>query len=203
MDVDDVTPVEAGREDAPEPAAEPTIEQVCESIWRGTEDVLELLRSYSTGQIQLQKSPDVLWVDDVTRAQGNIVISIRQLCVDSPEGVTLKKIAETIGVSAAAASVMVDLLVTKKMLRRTRSKSDRRALLIRLTPQTSRLFEISERSLGEALKGVADELGPDILHQWEAILVAASAVLRRTVGARTVTESESGSDEEPLEEGQA
>ena len=200
--MDDVTPVEAEREDASEPAAEPTIEQVCESIWRGTEDVLELLRSYSTSQVQLQKSPDAFWVDDVTRAQGNVVIAIRQLCVEHPEGVTLKKIAETIGVSAAAASVMVDLLVTKKMLKRTRSKSDRRALLIRLTPQTLRLFEISERSLGEALGGVADELGPAILHQWQAILVAASAVLRRTVGVRASTESESDFDEEPLEEEQ-
>jgi DNA-binding MarR family transcriptional regulator len=162
---------------------------VCESIWKLTEEVLELLRSHSTAEIQAQKDPKVLWVDDLTRAQGNTVIALKQLTDTQPEGVTLKKLAETIGVTPAAASVMVDLLVAKKMIKRTRSRSDRRAILVRLTPQTARLFEISDQSLSRAVMNVADALGPQILHDWLRILLAVTAVLERTLGVKSPAET--------------
>lgn len=171
------------------------MEDVCESIWKKTEEVLELLRSHATSQIQAQKDPHVLWIDDVTRAQGNTVIAIKQLCDIHPEGVTLKKLAETIGVTPAAASVMVDLLVAKKMIKRTRSKNDRRAILIRLTPQTARLFEISDQSLSGAVMSVADTLGPQFLRDWERVLVTASTVLKQNLGTKPLVSLES--TEEP------
>ncbi len=175
------------------PVADPqlTMEQVSESIWRLTEEVLELLRTQSTGEVQRKRSPDVLWVDDVTRSQGNTVIAVRQLSEDYPEGVTLKKLAETIGVTPAAASVMVDLLVKKKMLKRTRSKSDRRSVLIRLAPDTSRLFEISEQSLRHSVMSLLDLLGPETLRDWQRILVTAAAALRQVVQAAASTDQES------------
>lgn len=171
------------------------MEEVCESIWKKTEEVLELLRSHSSSQIRAQKDPHVLWVDDVTRAQGNTVIAIKQLCDVYPEGVTLKKLAETIGVTPAAASVMVDLLVAKKMIKRTRSKNDRRAILIRLTPQTARLFEISDQSLSRAVMSVADTLGPEFLREWARILATVSTVLKQNLGKTPLVDL--GSSEEP------
>ena len=126
-----------------------------------TEDVLELLRSRARSAVHERMRPDLLWLDDLTETQGNTVIAVRQLCEESPEGVTLKKLAETMGVTPAAASVMVDLLVKKKMLKRTRSKSDRRAILIRLTPDTSNLFEISDQNLLETFMSLEDSLGPE------------------------------------------
>jgi len=190
-----VEPEEAG----PVPVDAPlTMEQVSESIWRLTEEVLELLRTRATGEVQKQKKPDVLWVDDVTRAQGNTVIAIRQLCETSPEGVTLKRLAEAIEVTPAAASVMVELLVKKKMLKRTRSKSDRRSILIRLAPETSQLFEISEQTLGDSVMSLADALGPDLLRQWQTILAAAAVALRQVVGTHAPAEED---PEPPLAEG--
>lgn len=181
----------AGDVDVPVADPQLTMEQVSESIWRLTEEVLELLRTQSTGEVQRKRSPDVLWVDDVTRSQGNTVIAVRQLSEDYPEGVTLKKLAETIGVTPAAASVMVDLLVKKKMLKRTRSKSDRRSVLIRLAPETSRLFEISEQSLRQSVMSLLDLLGPETLRDWQRILSTAAVALRQVVQATASTDQES------------
>lgn len=137
-----------------------------------------------------QKRSDLLWLDELTETQSNTVIAIRQLCDRSPEGVALKKLAETMGVTAAAASVMVDLLVKKKMVRRTRSKSDRRAVLIRLTRDTSDLFDISEQTLLQTFMSLEDSLGPEIVRDWQRILVTTKAALRQVVGGKTPTESE-------------
>ncbi len=167
---------------APDAVGRPAIEKISKSIWQLTEDVLELLRSQSRNAVHKQKRADLLWLDDLTGTQGNTVIAIRQLCEESPEGVTLKKLSETMGVTPAATSVMVDLLVRKKMLKRTKSRSDRRAVLIRLTPETSDLFEISEQNLFQSFMRVQDSLGPDILVDWQRILVTATTALRQAVG---------------------
>jgi DNA-binding MarR family transcriptional regulator len=166
------------------------MEGISKSIWQLTEDVLELLRSRSRSAVHKQGRPDLLWLDDLTETQGNTVIATRQLCEESPGGVTLKKLAETMGVTPAAASVMVDLLVKKKMLKRTKSKSDRRAVLIRLTPDTAGLFDISERNLLGTFVSLQDSLGSEFLRDWQRILVTATAALRQAVGGKTPTESE-------------
>ena len=170
--------------------AQPAMEGISRSIWQLTEDVLELLRSRSRTAVHKQKRTDLLWLDDLTETQSNTVIAIRQLCDESPEGVTLKKLAETMGVTPAAASVMVDLLVKKKMLKRTRSKNDRRAVLIRLTPDTSSHFDISEESLRQSVMILQESLGPEILCDWQRILVTAKATLRHATGAEMLTETD-------------
>jgi DNA-binding MarR family transcriptional regulator len=166
------------------------MEGISKSIWQLTEDVLELLRSRARSAVHKGMRPDLLWLDDLTETQGNTVIAIRQLCEESPEGVTLKKLAETMGVTAAAASVMVDLLVKKKMLKRTRSKSDRRAVVIRLTPETAGLFEISEQNLLQTFMSLQESLGPETLLDWQRILVTATAALRQVVGVNASPDSD-------------
>jgi DNA-binding MarR family transcriptional regulator len=162
---------------------------ISKSIWQLTEDILELLRSRARSAVHERMRPGLLWLDDLTETQGNTVIAIRQLCDESPEGVTLKKLAETMGVTAAAASVMVDLLVKKKMLKRTRSKSDRRAVVIRLTPDTAGLFEISEQNLLQTFMSLQDSLGPETLLDWQRILMTATAALRQVVGGNSPPQS--------------
>jgi len=164
-------------------------EEVARSIWQLTEDALELLRSRSTAAVHRQKRPDYLWLDELTGTQSNMVIAIRQLCEASPEGVTLKKLAETIGVTPAAASAMVDVLVKKKLFRRTKSKSDRRTILIRLTPRTSELFDVSDSSLIESFIGLEHSLGFETLHDWQRILMTVTAALRQVVGETTEAEA--------------
>jgi DNA-binding MarR family transcriptional regulator len=169
---------------ATEAAGELAVEELSKSIWQLTEDVLILLRSQSQHAVHKQKKPELLWLDDLTETQANTVIAVRQLCDETPEGITLKKLAETLGVTPAGASVMVDLLVKKKMLKRTKSKSDRRAILIRLTTDTAHLFDISESSLLENFMGLHKTLGPDGLRDWQGILLSATTALRKLVGER-------------------
>jgi len=190
VDLYEAEPAQTDPVDSGAPCTELTMEEVADSIWRLTEDVLELLRAQATRQVRRQKRPEALWIDDVTRAQANTVIAVRQLSETYPEGVTLRKLAETIGVTPAAASVMVDLLVKKKMLKRTRSKSDRRSVLIRLNPETAGLFEITEESLRQSVMYLAESLGTEVLHDWHKTLSAASGLLRQMMGtsARVVPE---------------
>ena len=165
-------------------------EKTAQRIWQLTEHVLELLRSRSTTAVYAEKKPELLWLDDLTEAQSNTVIAVRQLCDANPEGVTLKRLAEEMSVTPAAASFMVDLLVKKRMLKRTRSKSDRRAVVIRLTPQTACLFDISERSLLQSFAGLEDELGPQFLCDWQRVLDTAAEALERVISAKLPEETE-------------
>jgi DNA-binding MarR family transcriptional regulator len=176
----DITPSEPDDAGRLESAAEPTLEQTSELIWKSTENVLELLRLYATNEVQRQKKGHI-WLNDVTGAQSNTILAIKQLGDTYPEGVSLKKVAETVGVTPAAASVMVDILVKKKIVKRTRSKDDRRAVLVGLTPQTWRLFEIVDQSLVQAVMSVAAALGPQVLNDWLKMLQTVLPVLNDTV----------------------
>jgi DNA-binding MarR family transcriptional regulator len=184
-----MTMTEVGETGSTGVADGPRIEAISKSIWQLTEDVLELLRSRSRAAVRKQKRSDLLWLDDLTETQSNTVIAVRQLCDETPEGVALKKLAETMGVTPAAASVMVDLLVKKKMLKRTKSKSDRRAVLIRLTPDTAGLFDISEQTLQTTFHSLEETLGPGLLLEWQQVLLTATTALRQVVGAVTPEDS--------------
>jgi DNA-binding MarR family transcriptional regulator len=166
------------------------VEGISKSIWQLTEDVLELFRSRSRNAVHKYKRPELLWLDDLTETQSNTVIAVRQLCDETPEGIPLKKLAETMAVTPAAASVMVDLLVKKKMLKRTKSKSDRRAVLIRLTPDTAELFDVSEQTLLQTFTTLQNALGQQTMVDWQRILVAATTALRSAAGGKVTSASE-------------
>lgn len=167
------------------------MEDLSRSIWQLTEHVLEQLRADSRHAVHSAKRDDVLWLDELTETQGNTVIAVRQLCDQVPEGVPLKKLAETLGITPAGASVMVDLLVKKKMLKRSKSKSDRRAILIRLTPDTADLFDVSERTLMQNFMCLKETLGRDALIDWQRILLNAESALRQVCCFRAPAETES------------
>jgi len=193
--------VEAGG--SPEAVAAPAMELIAKSIWQLTEDVLVLLRKQSQHAVHSEKRPELLWLDDLTETQSNTVIAVRQLCEESPEGVTLKRLAETMGVTPAAASVMVDLLVKKKMLKRNKSKSDRRAVLIRLSPETTSLFEISEQALLKTFMNLQEVLGPELLLDWQRALLTAAGALRQVTTDKARLEADAAAamsaDEGPAE----
>ena len=183
MDVPDTAAAETEETVASPPAPPLTLEEVSESIVQLTEEVLELLRSQATHAVRRRKKRTELWLDDLTETQSNTVIAVKHLSEQSALGTTLKKLAETIGVTPAAASVMVDLLVSKRMLERTRSEADRRAVVIRLTPETARLFKTSDQSLRKSFEGLADTLGAQTLYDWQQILATAATALKQQTAA--------------------
>lgn len=69
------------------------------------------------------------------------------LCLDSgSEGISLKNLAEKLNLSSSAVSVMVEMLVQKRVLERRNSSIDRRQVLIRLSDAAWREVEKFDRS---------------------------------------------------------
>ncbi len=159
-------------------------QEIAKSIWQLTEEVLELLRSRSTRAVSQEKKPQDLWLDELTETQSRMVVAVRQLCEDFPEGIGLKRLAEVTGVTSAAASVVVETLVRKRMLRRSRSKTDRRMIHIRLSPVTSHLFDISDSTLIDSFAAIKESLGGESLGEWRATLVTVTEALRSIVDGR-------------------
>lgn len=63
------------------------------------------------------------------------------------KGVSLKKLAKTLEITAAAASEMVDTLVQKQVIIREHNDDDRRAIIISLTPELKNKFYTGETGL--------------------------------------------------------
>lgn len=79
------------------------------------------------------------------------------------EAYNISEVAAFMGVSNAAASKAVDRLVRRKLLRRTESEGDRRAVELAVTDEGRRILEqydaVTTRTLGEIFRDVpADEL---------------------------------------------
>lgn len=186
--IEDTAIEEASIEGAP--AEEASIEEVFESIWRLTEEVLGLLRVLSQRAVHKDKKTAPPWLDELTETQSNAAITVRQLCEKWPMGVTLKKLAEALGITPAGASVMVDLLVKKRVFKRTKSKTDRRAVLITLTPDMSELFDISEDSLLHSFMELQKTLGEKGIRDWQGVLVGAVSELEKVVEDKILSEED-------------
>lgn len=75
-----------------------------------------------------------------------------------PEGVTLKVLAESLSITPAAASEMVDALVRKGMLTREHNSQDRRAVAISLAPFSRKKFQECEQTFDRLTTGFLDTL---------------------------------------------
>lgn len=75
-----------------------------------------------------------------------------------PEGVTLKVLAESLSITPAAASEMVDALVRKGMLSREHNPQDRRAVAISLAPFSRKKFEECEQTFDRLTTGFLETL---------------------------------------------
>ena len=61
---------------------------------------------------------------------------------ESPEGISLKKLAQHMQMTVPATSLLVDSLVTKGYVRRDPNPNDRRAVCISLTEKGSTIYEL-------------------------------------------------------------
>lgn len=80
------------------------------------------------------------------------------LIVDRYGEVIMSKISDEINVSMSTATGIVDRLVRKKYLKRERSESDRRIVLIRLTEQGYNTIEALKNSISKYLNRIYDSL---------------------------------------------
>lgn len=83
---------------------------------------------------------------NMTFNQLRMIKIVYQLNREFPDGVTLKVLAESLSITPAAASEMVDALVRKDMLRREHNPQDRRAVAITLAAPSLKKFQECERT---------------------------------------------------------
>lgn len=73
------------------------------------------------------------------------------------EGVSLKSLADELGLSSSAVSVMVEMLVQKKILERRSSEVDRRQVLIRLSDAAWESIQVYDEACRRFFSGLSEE----------------------------------------------
>ncbi|MCI5119454.1 MAG: MarR family transcriptional regulator [Candidatus Electrothrix sp. LOE1_4_5] len=111
---------------------------------------------------------------DLSIAQMNLLMTVR-----SHEELTLSRLAELLKVSPPSVSVMVERLVERKMLTRNRSSTDRRKVIISLSPESQQRIETMEEQMLAAFIALVEELGPETARKWGEVLEQVEEVLGR------------------------
>jgi DNA-binding MarR family transcriptional regulator len=74
---------------------------------------------------------------------------------------------------------MVERLVERKMLTRNRSSTDRRKVIISLSPESQQRIETMEEQMLAAFIALVEELGPETARKWGEVLEQVEEVLGR------------------------
>ncbi|MBN2311737.1 MAG: MarR family transcriptional regulator [Candidatus Hydrogenedentes bacterium] len=98
---------------------------------------------------------------DLTIPQMNTLATIRQ-----HGQVSIKELAEAMGVSAPSASAMVDRLIDLGAVTREPSPSDRREVVVQTTPTGEGMARQKEELLLGALTRLLEAIGPAHARQW-------------------------------------
>lgn len=114
-----------------------------------------------TGEVLTEKLPP---------KQNLMLRTVRKMCANTPEGISLTALAKRLGVSAPTASVMVDTLVELGYLERKIAMHDRRVRRIKLTPMTENLYKTDDKATLNVMSRVAEKLDGDFLDQWYELL---------------------------------
>ena len=97
---------------------------------------------------------------DMPLSQIHMIKKVRMLTLEEPGGINLKLLAQELGISAAAASEQVNILVNKGMLCREPSPLDRRAVCIKLSTDAFDKFNKVERYLDHKTEEFLKEISP-------------------------------------------
>jgi DNA-binding MarR family transcriptional regulator len=116
---------------------------------------------------------------DLSMAQMNLLMNVR-----GRGELTLRELADLLRVSPPSASVMVDRLVERGLLLRERSTSDRRKVVIGLSPGADELLDTVEAQVLSAFVGLVEELGPDTARRWGEVLQKVEQVLESQAAGR-------------------
>ncbi|QDU32018.1 putative HTH-type transcriptional regulator YusO [Poriferisphaera corsica] len=108
----------------------------------------------------------------LTGRQIHVVVGLSKI-----EPCSLKAAAKRMGVSDASASVMVDTLVGKGMLRRVRDEHDRRKVLISLTDEVRQSMEEIDEEIWATYVRFTKKLDDDVLDRWHAVMGELKEVL--------------------------
>lgn len=109
---------------------------------------------------------------DLTVTQLNVMMVVHAL-----QPISLKALAEEVGVSPASASAMVDRLVEMGSLRREQSKVDRRQVDITVSADAAAAMVACEGHVLGFLQALLSRIGPKMAQQWCEVYERVSQVL--------------------------
>lgn len=100
------------------------------------------------------------------------------LTVHNYRRMTLKQLAEALGVKAPAVSLMVERLVEAGVLSREQNPEDRREVIIRLMPETEARMDAMEQHFLGSLAEILEKVGPECAEKWCEVCMRIEEVLR-------------------------
>ncbi|MFP7754315.1 MarR family winged helix-turn-helix transcriptional regulator [Thermodesulfobacteriota bacterium B35] len=134
----------------------------------------KLRRHVFTRMARLKRRDSGCVIPDLSVAQLDLLMSVR-----SQGEVSLSGLAALLGVSPPSASVMVERLVERGLLVRQRSTTDRRRVMIRVSPgESDRLDRIEEQILATFVELVED-VGKETARRWAEVLGQVEQVLQQ------------------------
>lgn len=89
----------------------------------------------------------------------------------------MKELAEKIGVTTGSLTVVVDKLVSKKLVRRRTNDSDRRSLMVELTAEGEKHFKEHDKLHSQLTQEIAHTLSSKEIEQLIGILEKANQVI--------------------------
>ena len=137
-------------------------------IWKNSEQVAQLLRNAT--RVDLRNGRGNLLIDKITERQNMMLVTVRTLCLEYPEGVSLKQLANQLGITTASASVMVDALTGDGLLVRKTSPTDRRAIQITLSSKASAFYDNADKVILKHVLRIGEALGTNVLIEWHDVL---------------------------------
>ncbi|MBW1897993.1 MAG: MarR family transcriptional regulator [Deltaproteobacteria bacterium] len=93
--------------------------------------------------------------------------------------VSVNELSNLLGVSPPSASVMVDRLVEKGILRRRHSKKDRRKVEIRISSKAVEHIQGVEEAILESFAEIVEKIGPETAQKWCDVLEKVKPVLEQ------------------------
>ena len=93
----------------------------------------------------------------LTGSQQRLLREVALLTSPDSPGISLKSLAEDLNLSSSAVSVMVEMLVQKKILERKASEVDRRQVLIRLSDVAWEAVDMFDRQCSKFLDTLSEE----------------------------------------------
>ena len=152
-----------------------TPEYTAVQIWKKQEIISHTLRNVAIDEMRAVTSDMIS--DRLSVRQNDMLIAVRSLCFDAPDGTSLTALAKRLEISLPSASVMVDALVEQGYLERNTSELDRRAKLIRLTPAAENFYDAGDAAICRRITELAQRLTPDFLERWHNLLCTVEDLL--------------------------
>lgn len=119
---------------------------------------------------------------DLTVAQLHTIMSI----YDKGK-ISMTELSGLTNVSPPSASAMVDRLVEKGILVREHSRSDRRKVMVRISPKAVKGIRQIEEGILMSFTGLVEDIGPETALKWYEVIKKIKATLDREDSAKDET----------------